>query len=152
MLINEIKSIEELKGKRILGIDFGLKRVGLAVADEMLITVTPRLTLDYTSQNFWSNLLDFINKERIKFCVVGVPYRDDGMESEVIDSIKVFIDILQEKANLPIIEFDEAFSSLYAERTMLSIGTKKKKRQTKGEKDKIAAAIILNDFLKQFDN
>jgi len=149
---NKLSDIIDFKGYRILGIDFGLKRIGLAVADELLITVTPRLTLDYSSAKFWVNLIDFIQKERIKFCVIGVPYRDDGLESEIIDNIREFISIFVEKTNLPIVEFDEAYSSIYAERTMHSIGTKKKKRQTKGEKDKIAAALILKEFIKQYEN
>ncbi len=142
---------EDFLGKRLLGIDFGLKRVGLAVADELGITVTPRLTLDFESPNFWQSLMSFIDVERIKICVVGVPYRNDNEETFVIQSIREFANKLKELTGLPVYEYDESYTSVYASRTMIDIGKRKKKRSEKGEKDKIAAALILTDFLHQFD-
>lgn len=140
---------ELLRGKRIMGVDFGLKRVGLAVADELGITVTPRLTLDFESPKFWDNMLEFIRAERIKICVVGVPYRNDNQSTDVIESIESLSDKLKELTGLEIFFHDESYTSVDAGRTMIAIGKKKKKRSEKGEKDKIAAAIILKDFINQ---
>ena len=138
-------------GKRLLGIDFGLKRVGLAVADELAITVTPRLTLDKNSPNFWSNILAFIKSERIGLCVLGLPIRNDEEKSEVYLAIEEFADKLKELSAVEVVFHDESYSSINAASTMISIGKKKKVRSMKGEKDKIAAALILKDFLEQFE-
>ena len=65
---------QHLKNKRLASIDFGLKRVGLAVCDPMHITVSTRPTLDYTAVDFWQMLLNFFEKEQIEAIVVGAPY------------------------------------------------------------------------------
>lgn len=141
----------DIIGKRLLGIDFGMKRVGLAVADELGITVTPRITLDFESPNFWSNIERFIKAERIAAIVLGVPYRNDNEETSVIQSIREFAEQLKSKTGLEVYDYDESYSSVDASRTMINIGKKKKKRAEKGEKDKIAAALILTGFLNQFE-
>lgn len=142
---------EDFLGKRLLGIDFGMKRVGLAVADELGITVTPRLTLDFESPKFWDNLQSFIKTERIKICVIGVPFRNDNEVTNVMQLIREFALKLNELTGLEVHEYDESYTSVNADRTMIDIGKRKKKRREKGEKDKIAAALILTDFLHQFD-
>lgn len=142
---------KSLKGLRLAGIDYGLKRVGCAVTDELHITFNPKLLLDPNKDDFWEKLLDFLNNDNIGAIVVGVPYRDDDIENPLIDTIKIFIDQLKEKSGLDVYEQDESFSSVGAASLMVSMGKKKKKRAEKGQKDMVAAAIILRDFLKEIE-
>jgi putative Holliday junction resolvase len=143
-----MKQSEQYKGKRLAGIDFGKKRVGLAICDELHITVTPKLVLDYTSPNFWDQILRFFTDERVSVIILGIPYRHDNSETELMQEIKEFAEQLYEKTNMEVILRDEAFTSVEAVSTMISIGKKKKDRSRKGSKDMIAAAIILRDFLE----
>ena len=133
---------ERLKNKRILAIDYGRRRIGLAVCDIMHITVTPKLTIDTQKTGKFDAISDFINKENIDAVVVGIPYRNDDKNRDFIEEIKNFIEKLKEITGLDVYEQDEAFSSRDALDTMINIGYGKKKRREKSNKDKIAAAII----------
>lgn len=139
----------ELNNKRILSIDYGLKRTGIAVCDEFHITVTPLEVLDSTAESFLDRIIEIAGTRSVSAIVVGVPYRLDGEQTELIQKIEEFINVLKERIKLPIYEIDESYSTVNATKTLISIGRKKKKRSTKGEKDKIAAAIILRDFLEE---
>lgn len=141
--------ISMLKGKRIAAIDFGLKRVGLAVCDELHIVVSPRKVLDYTSPNFWNELKIFFEEERIGGVVVGVPVRSDGKETEMLAYLNRFINRLKSELRVPIYEYDESFSTVRAVNLMVEVGKKKQQRQRKENKDLISAAIILRDFIEE---
>ncbi len=138
-----------IQGKRIAGIDYGRKRVGMAVCDEMHIPVSPRKALIFDDDDFMRKLSDFIASENIGAIVVGVPYRSDNRNSEIIDECKELIENLRIKTGLPVFEQDEAFSSKEAMKTMINIGKKRKYRKEKGNIDSIAASIILRDFLNE---
>ncbi|MFH1049509.1 MAG: Holliday junction resolvase RuvX [bacterium] len=142
---------ENLNGKRIIAIDYGLKRVGLAVCDELHISITPLRVLFPDSSGFWDELLTIIQYERAFTIVVGIPQRLDNEKTDVILKIEEFIGILKEKTSLEIMTFDESFSTHRAVETMISIGKRKKNRAKKGSKDIIAAAIILRDFLSELE-
>ena len=139
----------KLEGKRIAAFDYGLKRVGFAVCDALHISVTPKRIFDPTKPDFWREVVESLKDEEVAAAVVGVPYRDDGKESELIDVIEKFIEQLKEKTGLLVFAYDESYSSREAISTMLEIGKKRKKRSKKGAKDKIAAAIILTNFLDE---
>jgi putative Holliday junction resolvase len=141
----------KIKGKRLLGIDFGLKRVGIAVSDELGITTTPIATLDYSATDFWENFSKILHKERATICVVGIPNYEYKTKSSIIKELNSFIEFLREKLNLEIYTFDESLTSNEATYTLVEIGKKKKTRKTKGEKDKVAAAIILRNFLNYYN-
>ena len=128
-----------------------MKRVGFAVCDEFHITITPRQVFDRTSQNFWNELLELFVKERIGLLVVGLPLRLEGEKANIINEVENFIDELKTKCGIEIATFDESYSTRRSVGTMLEIGMKKKKRSVKGNKDKIAAAIILRDFLQELE-
>jgi putative Holliday junction resolvase len=135
------------KGNRILGFDYGLKRTGIAVSDELHITCSPVTTLDTNEENFLLNLQKLINEYKIKFAVVGIPFTKDGKKTEFIHEIEKFIQLLKSSFNLTVYTIDESFSSKKANQVMLEINKKRNKRKQKGNIDKIAAALILQEFL-----
>lgn len=150
MNLNDQDIKNNIKGIRLIGIDFGLKRVGLAVSDELGITTTPLDTLDYSKHNFWENLMAIIKKQKAKACVVGVPFYDKKTKSDITGALNLFIDSLRSKSGMQVYVFDESFTSQNAFQTMLAIDKPQKKRSQKGEKDKIAAALILRNFLDYY--
>ena len=140
---------DSLKGKRIIAVDYGLKRVGLAVCDELHISITPLNFMKADSPFFWEELISIINKEKVSAVIVGIPQRLDNEKTDVILKIEEFIDEIKKKTLLKVLTFDESFSTQRALKTMISIGKKKKNRSKKGIKDSVAAAIILRDFLNE---
>jgi putative Holliday junction resolvase len=141
----------DFKGKKILAVDFGLARVGVAVTDELHISIAPKETLLYQKPDFWKRLIALLMSERIGGIVVGTPYFDDE-EHDMRRPIEGFVAMLKEQLalsnlSIPITFQDESYSSVYAANVMIEIGKKKKKRTTKGIKDGVAAAIILQGYL-----
>jgi putative Holliday junction resolvase len=143
--------IIDLSGKRLVSIDYGLKRVGLAVCDELHITVSPKRTFLRQQKDFWETIIKAINDERAGAIVVGVPYGFDESKANISKDVFKFIKDLKKRTDLKIIPYDESFSSYEAMDTMLSIGKKKKKRAAKETKDMIAAAVILRNFLREIE-
>ncbi len=137
------------KGKRIGAIDYGRKRIGFAVSDELLITITPKAIFYTDEENFKEKLLTQIRKYDLAALVIGIPARLDDKETDLINEIKEFAESIRSFLNIPIFFQDESFSSKYATETLIQIGRKKKFRSRKGEIDKIAASIILRDFLDE---
>lgn len=147
---NEI--IEKIHHRRVGAIDYGLKRAGFAVCDELHISITPKAVLDPTNEKFWQQLGEWLERERVALVVVGMPFRPDPNEkTEVILAIEEFINQLRQTCGLEVIVRDESFSTVRATETMLAVGKKKKQRAQKGNKDMIAAAIILRDFLAELE-
>lgn len=141
--------LEYLKGKRIASVDFGFKRLGVAVCDELHITITPSKVFDYSSKDFWSSFLDFLEKERVSALVVGFPFRDDNKETEVTLAIKQFVEHFRSISQIPVFLFDETNSTIKAQKIMIEIGKSKKQRRKKENKDLISAAIILKEFIEE---
>jgi putative Holliday junction resolvase len=141
--------LEYLKGKRIASVDFGFKRLGVAVCDELHITITPSKVFDYSSKDFWSSFLDFLEKERVSALVVGFPFRDDNKETEVTLAIKQFVEHFRSISKIPVFLFDETNSTIKAQKIMIEIGKSKKQRRKKENKDLISAAIILKEFIEE---
>jgi len=132
---------------RILAIDYGKKRVGLAVTDSLHIsangldTVPSHQVLEYLSK--------YIAKEPVELFVIGLPKQMNGLDSESMEYIKPFVVGLQRKfPNIELIYIDERFTSVLAHKTMLDAGLKKKDRQNKELVDKISATIILQSYLE----
>lgn len=132
---------------RILAIDYGQKRVGLAVTDPLqlvangLDTVAAHEVLDYLKKYMASEPVDKI--------VVGFPKQMNGEESESMKYIRPFVARLQQAfPDMEIIYVDERFTSVLAHKAMLDGGLKKKDRQNKALVDKISATIILQSYLE----
>jgi putative holliday junction resolvase len=132
---------------RILGIDFGQKRCGLAVTDPLKIIVTALdtvLTIDLEVY-----LKNYLNKEEVEKIVIGLPVHKDGNFTYLKEAIDKFADTF--KKAYPMIDFDfadEKFSSVQAKKIILQSGAKKKTRQDKALVDRVSAVIILQRYLK----
>ncbi len=132
---------------RILAIDYGRKRTGLAVTDMLRITANPLLTIETNTLLNW--LSEYFAQEQVDEVVIGHPTQMNGAESESMNYIRPFIGNFKKQfPNMPIIMYDERFTSVLAHQAMLTGGMKKKDRQNKAVVDKIAACIILEDYLE----
>lgn len=134
---------------RIIAIDYGAKRTGVAVTDELQLFASP-LTTVATSElhQFLSN---YIAQQKVAGIVVGIPKHLNGEDAAILPQIEQLIEQLA-VFQLPIYRIDERFSSKIAAQTIAHSGKKKEKRQEKGLLDKVSAAIILQTFLEMKQN
>ena len=131
---------------RILAIDYGRKRTGLAVTDVLRITANPLFTIETKELMTW--LADYFAKEPVDEVVIGHPTQMNGEESESMNYIRPFLGNFQKRfPDKTITMYDERFTSVLAHQAMLAGGMKKKDRQDKAVVDKIAACIILEGYL-----
>ena len=131
---------------KYLGIDFGLKRIGLSITDQEKIFAFPLTTIEF--DNAFNFFQDLFLKEEVSKVIIGYPKRLSGVDSDIESSIKIFI--TKFKKQFPEIEierFDERFTSKLASKAIVSSGLGKKKRSDKSLIDKVSAAIILQDYL-----
>lgn len=133
---------------RILALDYGTKRTGIAVTDEMQIIASGLTTVE--TKELMVFLERYISEEKVERILVGEPKQKDGSHSNVEGDIQKFLKVLAEKfQELPIERVDERFTSKMAFQTMIDSGLKKKQRQNKALIDEISATIILQDFLNR---
>ena len=131
---------------RILAIDYGKRRTGLAVTDMLRITANPLLTIETNKLMEW--LADYFAKEPVDEVVIGHPTQMNGEDSESMNYIRPFMGNFKKQfPDKPITMYDERFTSVLAHRAMLAGGMKKKNRQDKAVVDKIAACIILEGYM-----
>lgn len=131
---------------RLLAIDYGSKRTGIAITDELQLIASGLTTVNT------KELLKFLNKyftsENVDVVLIGEPRQRDGTHSLIEVEIKKFVIILSEAfPKLKIVRVDERFTSKIALQTMIDSGLKKKQRQNKELIDEISATIILQDYL-----
>ena len=132
---------------RILAIDYGKKRTGIAVSDPLQI-IANGLTTVKTSEIF-DFLSDYLQKEEVSAIVVGLPKQMSGEMSENMQRVEVFVNKLKQiYSSVPIEYFDERFSSKMAHQAMIDGGLKKKDRQNKALVDEISATIILQGYME----
>ncbi|MFZ2906621.1 MAG: Holliday junction resolvase RuvX [Cyclobacteriaceae bacterium] len=133
---------------RVLAIDYGKKRIGLAVTDPLRIIATALETV--SSTDLLSYLKTYTQREVVDEFVIGMPKTLKNEDSEIAPLVRKFIQELKNSfPEKPIHEVDERFTSRMAQRTMIEGGMKKKDRQEKGNVDKISAVIILQSFLER---
>ena len=131
---------------RILAIDFGEKRTGIAVTDELQIIASGLTTVP--TNELLSFLENYFNEEDVELVIVGEPKRMNNENSAVESSILEFIKKFETKfSNIPLQRVDERFTSKMAFQTMIDGGLKRKQRKDKGLIDKISATIILQSYL-----
>ncbi len=134
---------------RIIAIDYGLKRVGVAVTDPLQIIATPLITVPTTA--ILDFLLSYIRAENIKLCVIGVPVDLKNKKAPILISIQKFIVMLKEKIPfLEIVQCDERYTSRLAMASLIEGGFKRKDRCKKENIDQISATIILQSFLRTY--
>ncbi len=131
---------------RILAIDYGTKRIGLAVSDPLQIIATPLETVP--TQEALSFLQAYCEKEPVEAFVVGKPTGLDGNPTEITTDLENFLlKLIEVFPKIKIHRIDERFTSKIAEKVLAQSGKSKKARQQKGQVDKIAAAIMLQEFM-----
>lgn len=132
---------------RILAIDYGKKRVGIAVTDPSRIIGTGLTTV--LSHEIHKFLQEYTAKEKVDLFVVGYPKQMDNTDSESMIYIKPFLVALKRKfPDIPVEMYDERFTSILAHKAMLEGGATKKQRQNKALVDTISATIILESYLE----
>ena len=132
---------------RILAIDFGKKRTGLAVTDSLRITANPLITIETKQLSDW--LRDYFAKETVDEVVIGHPKQMNGEDSESMQYIRPFVERFKQTfPDKPITYYDERFTSVLAHQAMIAGGMKKKNRQDKAQVDKLAACIILEGYME----
>ncbi|MBD5311824.1 MAG: Holliday junction resolvase RuvX [Muribaculaceae bacterium] len=132
---------------RIMAIDYGRKRCGVAVTDILQIAANGLPTV--RTCDLMTFIKDYITREPVERIVIGLPTRMDGSESESMTYIRLFVARLhRELPDIPIEMSDERFTSTIAHREMLAGGFSRKQRAQKGRADEMAAVIILTDWLQ----
>lgn len=133
---------------RILAIDYGEKRTGIAITDDLQIIASGLTTVD--TKKIFSFLTEYLKNENVELFVVGEPKQLNNTESESEQFIKPFILKLSTTfPKIPIKRIDERFTSKMAFQSMIDSGLKKKQRQNKALIDEISATIILQSYLNQ---
>jgi putative Holliday junction resolvase len=131
---------------RILSIDYGQKRTGIAVTDDFQIIASGLTTIPST--DIIAFLKTYFSKENVETVIIGEPKQMNGLPSESSEIIEKFITQFHtEFPNMKMERVDERFTSKMAFQTMIDSGLKKKQRQNKGLIDEIAATILLQDYL-----
>lgn len=131
---------------RIVAIDYGTKRCGIAVTDPLQIIATGLTTVESQQLRPWLRL--YFATEIVELVIIGMPLALDGSSTEGTKPVKDFIRLFKKEfTNLPIITVDEQYTSKMAVQALIDMGMKKKDRQIKGKIDEMAATILLQDYL-----
>ena len=131
---------------RIIALDYGKNRTGIAVTDPLQIIATGLTTVD--TQTLFDFLKEYITKEGVEKILIGDPLNLDGTETDSTAAVKHCIRRLKNTfPNIPIVTIDERYTSKLASRAMVEMGMKKKERQKKGIIDEVAATMMLQEYL-----
>lgn len=132
---------------RILAIDYGMKRTGFAVTDELQIIASPLETIE--TQKVFEFLEKYFSQNKVQEIVVGLPMRMHGEVGQLEIEIQRFISTFKDKfSDIPVFRQNETFTSIMASRAIFESGIKKKKRQDKSLIDKVSASLILQSYLE----
>ncbi|MFM7681848.1 MAG: Holliday junction resolvase RuvX [Bacteroidota bacterium] len=135
---------------KAIGIDFGLKRTGIAITDDLCIIASPLSVVDSTK--LMQFLSDLIAKENISTLVLGYPTRLDGSDSHITENVRILKTELEKNfITVSVVLQDERYSSAESMKVVHKAG-KKKQLKDKGLIDKVSAAIILQDYLETLNN
>ena len=131
---------------RILAIDYGQKRTGIAVSDPLQLIAGGLTTVE--TKDLEAYLADYLSREQVERIIVGHPRQMNGQDSENMRRITPFVNRLRKLyPAMPVELFDERFTSVLAHQVMLESGISRKARQNKALVDKISATIILEEYL-----
>lgn len=133
---------------RILSIDYGLKRTGIAVTDPLQIIATGLTTIE--SPKLIPFLKDYFSKEQVERIIIGEPKNWDDSDTHATPLVKKAIEKLKKEfPTMPIQTVDERYTSKMASQAMIDMGLKRKQRQNKALVDEIAATIMLQEYLQR---
>jgi len=131
---------------RILAVDYGEKRIGLAVSDELGITASPLTTLMHRSdEETVRHIAQLASKLKVAQIVIGLPRRTDEREGEMERRVKAFAEKLRQAVSVPVMLFDERFTTRIAEQVLLEADLSRRKR--KQVRDRLSAVILLLSYL-----
>ncbi|MGC8594595.1 MAG: Holliday junction resolvase RuvX [Candidatus Kryptoniota bacterium] len=131
---------------RILGIDYGTKRVGIAVSDPTQLIAQGISTLPNDSA-LLKRIGDIISQMSVKEVVIGKPLKLNGKSGKSAEAVSSFAQRLRDAFHINVIEWDERFTSVIAHRTQIELGIRKKERRNKENIDKLASQLILQSYL-----
>jgi len=135
---------------KVLGIDWGSKRIGIAISDEGRTVAFGRQTYHRGNLEEDVNFIrDLVSKEDVGLIVIGMPYHMSGESGELVEVVEDFKQTLQEKISIPVETMDERLTSSEAERVMLESDLSREDR--KRHRDKLAATLILQRYLDKED-
>ena len=129
--------------ERILGIDYGQKRIGIAISDPLRLIAYPLETVE--RKRIEDSIRRILEKYSIEYIIIGYPLRTDGKLGEREEEVKSFAEKIKEKFNINIKLWDERYTTIEAERIIRDIG--KKPSRDKGRVDRVAASLILQSYL-----
>ncbi len=132
--------------ERILGVDVGTRRIGLALSDLLGITAQPIPAVEPTEAG-WKALAELIARESIRLVVVGLPLNLKGERGKAVDFVDAFCQRLTAMTGVEVLEWDERFTTAMAQRSMRAAATKKQREKRDGTLDSMAAAILLQSYL-----
>ena len=135
---------------RVLGIDYGEKRIGLAHTDLEQIIASPLETV--LTKDVFKYLTHYFNNEEVESVVVGQPRTLQNKPALISNKIDVFVRRIKKKFDKPVYMIDERFTSKIAVKTLIELNSKKNKRKDKKIVDKISATLILQSFLDRSNN
>lgn len=132
---------------RILSIDYGKRRTGLAVSDPLQIIAGGLCTVD--TPQLMSYLTDYVSREQVERIIIGLPVQPNGQPSENQARVREFTGRLRKALpQIPVEFWDERYTSVMAHQTMLQSGISRKRRQDKALVDEISATIILQSYME----
>ncbi len=132
---------------RILAIDYGVRRTGIAVTDSLQIIANGLTTVD--TRQLLSFLRDYVSREAVELFVVGLPKQTNGRDSDNLPRVRSFVGQLKKALpDIPVEWWDERYTSVMAHQAMLESGISRKARQNKALVDEISACIILQGYME----
>ena len=132
-----------MKEQRILSIDYGKKRIGLALSDP-LFTFAYSFKTIINDKNLWKNIAEVIKEKNVAKVILGLPNEKNKL---LVTQISNFKKEIERRFNLEVITWDEEYTSVIAQKRIIESVTKKKKRRDKGLIDRNSAAVILQEYL-----
>lgn len=133
-----------MEEQRILSIDYGKKRIGIALSDPLFTFAYSFKTL-INDKNLWKNIAEIINEKKVVKVILGLPNKERN--KELVEKISKFKNGIEKRFKLEVITWDEEYTSAIAQERIIESVTKRKKRRDKGLIDRNSAAVILQEYL-----
>ncbi len=130
---------------RVLGLDYGTRRIGVAVSDALGLTAGPLQTLDAGDPDLGDRLAALVGELGVDRIVVGLPVSLDGTEGPAARAVRQFAEQVSEATGIPVELYDERFSTVTAERMLIEAGLRRQRRRQ--ARDRVAAAVFLQAYL-----